>query len=621
MSGQAPFEGAKLIYDQAFFLELARRGKEDWNRWRAQNPRVDGQPYISANFERVDFRDPANAAIDFSGFIFGDEVNFRASVFGGNRFLDHEQFHAGMAKFVGAKFGHKVNFSAANFGDSANFACATFGVVVDLSGVIFGGSACLVDARFDGAVNLSGATFGDSANLSRTNFGADADLTQVNFGIDANLRGVTFESGSDLSEIKFGDRPVFACATFGTGIYLLDSIFGFNADFSVATFERYVVLSGATFGTSTKFTGATFGDRVDFSGARFGHNTTFTGAIFGVAADFSGARFRGAVNFDACSETEWDELLSNYLPFLASWSEDRRQKYLQVPEDLSEAKPDSFLDVKFDAAQFYETADFSRRRLIGRLDFTRARFGEPPVFNGCEGAQNIGLYGTKIRFRGSITLRIRKGRSLVTWPIPVQGWTTSSETALRLRALRKLAEDNKNHDLERDLYIEERKAERGIFWQQYRREGWRGILRLVSHAFSIIVTLGYALLADYGRSFTRPLAGLVISVFVFHWAYASLLIVPTDPGRLNEFHRAAWAFAISNAVPFLSALTLERDVKLTLLCGDQPIDASAAQQRSAPQCIPVPSGRFQLLVLVQSTFSALCVFFVALALRNYYRLK
>jgi hypothetical protein len=35
----------------------------------------------------------------------------------------------------------------------------------------------------------------------------------------------------------------------------------------------------------------------------------------------------------------------------------------------------------------------------------------------------------------------------------------------KITAFRKVAEETKNHDLERDLYIEERKAERGVRWR------------------------------------------------------------------------------------------------------------------------------------------------------------
>src|SRR5271157_4113986 len=47
--------------------------------------------------------------------------------------------------------------------------------------------------------------------------------------------------------------------------------------------------------------------------------------------------------------------------------------------------------------------------------------------------------------------------------------TGDSRVPLRLRALRKLAEETKNHDLERDLYIEERKADSTVYViQQFR---------------------------------------------------------------------------------------------------------------------------------------------------------
>ena len=75
-------EDGKPIYDQEFFLALARRSKEVWNRWRAENPYVKGEPYISVTFEGVDFREPANAVFDVLGFDFGDGANFRACKFG-----------------------------------------------------------------------------------------------------------------------------------------------------------------------------------------------------------------------------------------------------------------------------------------------------------------------------------------------------------------------------------------------------------------------------------------------------------------------------------------------------------------------------------------------------------
>jgi hypothetical protein len=61
-------------------------------------------------------------------------------------------------------------------------------------------------------------------------------------------------------------------------------------------------------------------------------------------------------------------------------------------------------------------------------------------------------------------------------------------------------------------------------------------------------------------------------------------------------------------------------MKFTLLCGDSPIDKEHARNNE-PVCTPVPGRRFQLLALGQSIFSALCIFFAGLALRNYFKLR
>jgi hypothetical protein len=61
-------------------------------------------------------------------------------------------------------------------------------------------------------------------------------------------------------------------------------------------------------------------------------------------------------------------------------------------------------------------------------------------------------------------------------------------------------------------------------------------------------------------------------------------------------------------------------------------DAHAAVRRPADRCTaragersaglrPIPGRRFQLLALGQSIFSALCIFFAGLALRNYFKLR
>jgi hypothetical protein len=215
--------------------------------------------------------------------------------------------------------------------------------------------------------------------------------------------------------------------------------------------------------------------------------------------------------------------------------------------------------------------------------------------------------------------------------------------------LRKLADETRNHDLERDLYIEERNAERGIKHAQYWptkgfsdrwrlrvfdspiwyavgsviRTDWRKVppvlIKLIDHWSWIIVMFLYWLLADYGRSFRWPIITLVSSVFVFYWAYVGVLETPKAE-YVPDFRNAVWAYAIANAVPFVGSLTLEKEVKTTLLCGGR---ADLAAPRGTSVCTPVPppSVTFQFITIIQSIFSAICVFFAGLALRNYFKLR
>jgi hypothetical protein len=147
-------EDGKPVYDQDFFLTLARGGKDVWNHWRDINPDAD------VTFEGINFNESEteNASINLIGFRLGPYANFRA-----------------------CRFGHAVNLSGATFGDGAKLSGATFGVGADLSG-----------ATFKRRANLSGATFGHRANFSGATFEGEADLSGAIFEHWANFSGVTF---------------------------------------------------------------------------------------------------------------------------------------------------------------------------------------------------------------------------------------------------------------------------------------------------------------------------------------------------------------------------------------------------------------------------------------------
>ena len=184
---------------------------------------------------------------------------------------------------------------------------------------------------------------------------------------------------------------------------------------------------------------------------------------------------------------------------------------------------------------------------------------------------------------------------------------------MRLRALRKIAEETKNHDLERDLYIEERKAERGVSLHQLLEELRKAPIidkplifsRLVAHCAWIIVMFGYWALADYGRSFARPLICLLVSVFIFHFGYASILAPlkqKVDPAIKDYYDQAVWMLALGNAVPFAGHLSIDAGIKKSLYC-----PSNVCGEHSA-----IPPLGVQVLVIVQNVVSITLIFFSAL---------
>ena len=130
-------------YDQAFFLALAAKGKEEWNAWREKRANKG----VHVTFAGIDFP----KAIDFSGFSFGDHADFS-----GATFMD-------AATFVLANFRNDANFRGTRFRGAANFANANFEERAHFDATVFEG-----DAAFNGSSRF--LTFSARAFLWRIQF-------------------------------------------------------------------------------------------------------------------------------------------------------------------------------------------------------------------------------------------------------------------------------------------------------------------------------------------------------------------------------------------------------------------------------------------------------------------
>jgi hypothetical protein len=78
----------------------------------------------------------------------------------------------------------------------------------------------------------------------------------------------------------------------------------------------------------------------------------------------------------------------------------------------------------------------------------------------------------------------------------------------------------------------------------------------------------------------------------------------------EKYEHALEMLALGNTVPFVGPLTIDSEIKKFLLCPGN----------NCPSPLIPPEG-YQLLVIAQNLFSITCVFFIGLALRNYFRIK
>lgn len=427
------------------------------------------------------------------------------------------------------------------------------------------------------------------------------------FGDSADFSGCRWQRAF-FDEANFGHWVDFGGATFSHRAYFRAATFGHFSDFSRVTFDELATFAGASFGNGDSFGSGSFdGTSATFVRAIFGSAADFSGASFNPAASFDSAIFQGQVDFSGLSEALFGEKLERCLGPSDETSAQAREA-LEARHRSSWKRhgcgPDRFLDISFAKARFYADANFSHRSFEDVADFTNARFYRPPNFDGVTNATQIDLTGASVGFG-------QPGRI---------NWITDSQIPIRLRALRKLAEETKNHDLERDLYIEEREAERGVYLRQlwqYLKQGpkikWPvNALALLAHLVWIGIMFSYWALADYGHSFVRPVIWLALSVPFFRWRYDEVfapLMRKAASANAENYEAGLRMLALGNAVPFVGPLTIDSEIKKFLFCA------------GAEKCLPIPPEGYQSWVIVQNLLSITLVFFIGLALRNYFKIR
>jgi uncharacterized protein YjbI with pentapeptide repeats len=299
---------------------------------------------------------------------------------------------------------------------------------------------------------------------------------------------------------------MFYGAVFGDHVSFEGANFAHSARFEGAVFGEWASFVRATFGDVSSFDGSAFGRRARFDDVTFGDSPWFDGAAFGDETSFQGAFFKGQIKFTGTSIEQWAWDFQSITPGLGP---DARKVLEQRHEDLRKTErsgPDSFRTISFAGASFDGEADFSGRSFERTADFTNARFYYPPIFDAVTKSGRIDFTGAHIGFvppgepHDTDSQEPTRLRTLIGFvrPSKLLHWTGDSRVPVRLRAFRKVTEETKNHDLERDLYIEERKAERGVYWHQQRQA--------LKNAPIIEKPLIFARLMGHGRRLCRKRA-------------------------------------------------------------------------------------------------------------------
>jgi|GEM_PF-3847286 len=457
-----------------------------------------------------------------------------------------------------------------------------------------------VGATFGSFADFSGATFGENAKFDDTTFLENAFFNQAKFNSYADFSGALFLRGADFRGASFGDFSHFDGAIFQDG---------FKAD--RANFGRYASFSGASFGDDTAFVGAKFGEKASFDGWNLEEINKW-------------ARYR-----PGCGTPEGGEIIS------------------RAANRVSNGQPRAMSRISFRRSHFRGFSSFKNREFTGDADFSSAIFEDVPDFATSSGFNHLDLSELRISFGGRLQFPGPRQIGATNRRRYSLNWTTDSAVEARIRRLRKIAKDIEAGDLERELLILERKAQRGIqfrgvlpptdnsgepifhdgmpvghtyrgpkFFRRHSERVRYGLkILLLALRPSVLRPIGLTLTlavywatSNYGRSLLRPMLCFAVAIPLFHAAYWTIY---RNDNRANVpfFDRDLCSFTLENSLPWLGGFTQARADLLRRLFLEPTLRG-----------IRIPMA-IELVSVVQAATVAALLFLFLLALRNRFRLN
>lgn len=614
-------------------LALYKKGRDGWNKWAdemlarrtkltetrewmAQADNITGklegknlatQDWLAAatsDFSKQVFEND----VDFTNFVFpGDvtfigatfegyalfeavmfigEASFNDTTFTGDAWFNRRATFTGYAGFFGAKFTGEARFDEATFNGKARFDEATFN-----------GGARFEEATFNRVAQFSRTTFAGEAWFRDTTFTDDAWFNITIFTGQAWFNGTTFAGLARFGGVIFKGNVVFKKAIFKCQAYFEEVTFIVNACFDEATFTGDTLFNKATFTRAAQFYKATFNGNASFSETTFISYARFFKATFFDNTLFINTKFTGDAYFNESTfigNTRFSQaVFESFTTF--------RDAIFKKDATFVAMRGQSFFTLK--GSKFFSVPDFEQ-----------AHFEEAPQLD------NSYFPTTTCELRG--------------W----QGWFSLSggDTPARWRALKRLAVQAHDHERELKFLAEEIKSLRGVQDQLLPcplnrcmgKSVWPGGGRYWAG-------LVYQLFSDFGRSIWRPLLCWLLFMVAFTLCYLSHHLTALEPSNtlynwglgtattpafteltcLNKNPSkpliAAFSLSFHNSLVFLG---LGRSEKLAQ-------NYACLYGRAEDSHAPLMPDAVVFAGLGQTVLSAVLIFLLLLALRNYFRIK
>jgi uncharacterized protein YjbI with pentapeptide repeats len=581
---------------------------------------------------------------DFTGVTFSDGADFRGATFSGRADFTGATF-SGRTDFKGATFSGRTDFKGATFSDGADFTGVTFSGGADFTGttfsgradftgaILFFGRADFTDAIFSGRADFTGttfpylptfrgATFSDLADFTDATFADGGIFTDVTFSFGrADFTGVTFSGRADFKGVTFSGRPIFRGATFSDLVDFMDATFFGITDFTGATFSDQANFKNA------KFTSGTATDGADFKGVTFGVWADFTHTTFSGAATFRDATFSGVADFTGT--TFFNEAIFTRATFfgLAFFT---RETFSGVSVFTGAT---FFGPALFTGGTFSGSANFTDATFAGAADFTGGTFFQTAHFRRVTFQSLILFVNAEMKNQTSFEAatfiskpplffgaKLHEGTAWhdVNWPAPPKDGSEARKFVEAYERLKLEMDRLKKHEDELDFFAQELQSrcvqygnwkpvtklkifpEIRIRPKNRKLFGWpvtsppftirARTIPLYRPAQGLPIAL-YGTLCDYGRSYVRPLWGLLVTIATgipLFWPHFGLAHV-------------GQAVSISLANTF-GAFGFRKDF----------IDPKLIE------CLP---GMLKVVAGLQTIFGTALLFLLGLAIRNRFRMK